>query len=56
MRKQVYKFSSSGILKPTIFFLIVTFSFVSGQTNDPDQIIKNLKSEFERVQDYKADV
>lgn len=56
MKKQVYRFSSNGILMLTVFFLMVSFSFVSAQNNNPDEIIKNLKSEFERVKDYKADV
>ena len=56
MNKIYNRFSSNKIFSATVFLLIISCSVVTAQSNNPDEIIENLKSEFERVKDYKADV
>ncbi|MCH8169609.1 MAG: hypothetical protein IIB07_00560 [Bacteroidetes bacterium] len=56
MNKIYNRFSSNKIFSATLFLLIISCSVVTAQSNNPNEIIENLKSEFERVKDYKADV
>ena len=44
------------IFNATVLLLIVLCSVVAAQNNNPDEIIKNLKSEFARVKDYQVNV
>ncbi len=44
------------IFKTTILLTLVLFSVAAAQSDNPDEIIKNLKTEFERVKDYQVDV
>ena len=56
MNKIYNRFSSNKIFSATLFLLIISCSVVTAQSNNPNEIIENLKSEFERVKDYQADV
>jgi len=40
----------------TIFLLLVLCTVISAQNNNPDELIKNLKTEFNRVKDYQVNV
>lgn len=39
-----------------IFFILLEFCFVFGQTKNPDQILKEVKNKFEKVNDYVVNV
>ena len=56
MSKIYSRFSSNKIFSVTLFLLTISCSLVTAQSNNPDEIIENLKSEFQRVKDYQADV
>lgn len=56
MSKIYSRFSSNKIFSVTLFLLIISCFVVTAQSNNPDEIIKKLKVEFERVKDYQADV
>ncbi len=39
-----------------IFFILLEFCFVFGQTKNPDQILKEVKDKFDKVSDYVVNV